>query len=271
MDTIWRAAKTAMTRVLQPFQKAWTPTGAATFTPVEIKQFKMKADLEEYPDDLEESWLGFLASNNLDRKTWPFIRWFVEELILPQIIEDWEMNEVYDGVAAAPTPGVPGPISTSMDGIGKILADGILATTITPITTGVLETDPKLFVAQVEDMVKQIDNRYRYQPMYLAMDVDKAALYEEGFDLTYNSAYRQDTNNNQVKYTRTQVVGVHSMQGKSRMWATPKFNAIRLMKKSQNMGQVRIENVDRLVKLFTDFYSGVGFIFHELVFCNEQV
>jgi hypothetical protein len=43
------------------------------------------------------------------------------------------------------------------------------------------------------------------------------------------------------------------------IWCTPKANAVRLVKKSQNMNTVRIENVDRKVKLYTDFWSGIGF------------
>ena len=96
-DTVYRASQTRLGRILQPFQKGWTPVGTMSATPIEIPQFKMKADLQETPDDLEATWLGFLADDSLDRKTWPFVRWFIEVHCLPQIQEDYELYEVYGG------------------------------------------------------------------------------------------------------------------------------------------------------------------------------
>jgi hypothetical protein len=270
-ETIWRASETRMTRLLQAFQKAWTPVGEASFIPIEIRMFKMKADFQDYPDDIEESWLGFLASNQLDRKTWPIVRYLVEQLMIPQLVEDYELNEIYKGVAAAPTPGTPGAAGASMNGLGKVIADQITAGRIAAITTGPIETDPVLFVDQVNDFAKSIDLRYRSVPMTLNMDKELAWRYEEGFDLKYNQNYRQMEGNYRVRYTNMEVRGVHSMAGSSRIWATPKANVVKLMKKTQNMKQFKIENTDRLVKLYTDFFSGVGFVIPELVFCNDQV
>ena len=70
--------------------------------------------------------VAFLTGDDIDVKQWPFVRWFIEEYIIPQIHQDYELNEVYKGVYAAPTPGTAGAVSTSMNGIGKTIADAIL-------------------------------------------------------------------------------------------------------------------------------------------------
>jgi hypothetical protein len=142
-DTLYQAAKTVLGTILQPFQKAWTPKGNLVVTPITIKQFKMKADVEETPDDLEATWLGFLADGSLKRTEWPFVRWFLEVHLIPQIEEDYELNEVYAGVRQEPANGVAGPPGTAMDGIRKILNDHTGAGRITPSVLGAIPTDPR--------------------------------------------------------------------------------------------------------------------------------
>lgn len=269
-DEIWRASKTTIGRLLQPFQKGWTPVPGVGFSPVEIRQYKMKMDHEEYPDDVESSWLGFLSSSNLDRKTWPFVKWLIENELLPQIKEDLELNEIYKGVYAAPTPGAAGPPSTAMNGIKKIINDYITAGRITPISTGVLETDPKLFVDQVEDFCKQINVRYRMKNMKLAMSEDRAELYQEGYDIKYNVNYNQAANNGKVRYKNIEVVGLPSHEGSNKIWCTPPENAIMMQKKTMNQDKVMLESEDRKVKIWTDFWMGIGYIFPELIFTNDQ-
>ena len=121
----------------------------------------MKADMEETPDDLEATWLGFLADDSLDRKVWPFVRWLIEVHALPQIQEDYELYEVYGGNYAAPVNGVPGPAGTAMDGIKTTLNGLVTAGRITPISIGAIPSDPAAFVDYVELFTDRINARYR--------------------------------------------------------------------------------------------------------------
>src|SRR3546814_6502021 len=45
--TVLEKALAEFTRVLQRFQKGWTPIGGTTFTPEKIPLYKLKIDLEE--------------------------------------------------------------------------------------------------------------------------------------------------------------------------------------------------------------------------------
>lgn len=268
-ETLWRGSESTISRLLQPFQKAWTPTGEVTFTPVEIRQYPFKMDFQDHPDDLEATWLGFLASENLDRKTWPFVRWLVETHLIPKIKEDYEMNEIFAGELAAVTPGTPGAAGIAMNGIKFIRNAHIDDTRITPITLGALATDPATFVDQIEDFADQINKKYWNQTMDLNMSRTNARRFYRGMRAKYGKDTDFDGVRMQVDGTNLFVRGLASHEGSDIIWTTPKTNAVRLMKKNQNMNRVQIENVDRQVKIYTDFYSGIGFIIPEIVFTNE--
>ena len=271
-DTIYRASEGRMGRVLQPFQKAWTPIGTIKFVPVAIEMFKMKVDCQEYPDDLEGTWLGFLSGDGIDRKTWPFIRWFIEIYLLPQALEDYEMNEIYKGVYVAPTAGTPGAAGTSMNGIRKAINDNITSGRIVPIVTGAMPTtQDAALVSYIEKFVDSINQKYASIPMQLAVQPDG----ERAFRRSLRAKYGQNTDfisgtTTLIPETNIQIRGLPSMTGSGKIWCTPKANALHLKKKSQNMKNVQVENVDRLVKMYTDWWSGVGFVIPEIVFTNDQ-
>ncbi|OUJ68828.1 hypothetical protein [Hymenobacter crusticola] len=269
-ETVYRAARAIVTRVLQPFQKKFTPLAGATFQPVAIEQFKMKVDAQEYPDELEASWLGFLTGEGIDRKTWPFIRWYVEVYLIPQIREDYEMNEVYNGVFKAPVEGTPGAAGTSMNGLKLQINKHVQSGRTTPIITGALAEDPQDAVDQVEQFVDGIDTRYWSISMILGTSEQFARKFLRGQERKYGKNTQGAAVNNQVNNTNITVVGLPSMIGSDKIWCTPKANAIHLGKKTGNMSTINVESIDRLVKFFTDFWRGVGFIIPEIIFTNDQ-
>ncbi|MBO3270763.1 hypothetical protein [Hymenobacter defluvii] len=281
-DTIYQASQTRLGRILQPFHKNWTPLGALEALPIVIKNFRLKADLEETPDDLEATWLGFLAGDGLDRKTWPFVRWFIEVHALPQIQEDYELNEIYLGVRAEPNGTTPGAAGTAVDGIRKQINDFAGSGRTEPMILGAIPTDPKAFCEYVESMAHQTVKRYRNVPMFLNMNEDLALRYAIGRDAKYNltTTYTQGaptpdaanllTTAVPIQHARQRVIGLPSMGDSTKIWMSPADNMIRLEKKTQNAGQFQIESVDRKLKLFTDFRKGTGFLMPEAIFTNDQ-
>ena len=186
-DTSYQMAKTELTRILQPFQKGWTPLGNFKASPIVLTQFPMKVDLEETPDTLETTWLGFLADNNLDRAVWPFVRWFVEEHVYNQMDEDYELNEIYSGKFVAPTAGTPGAAGTSMDGIRIIINRGVAAGKIVPMVLGAIPTDILAFCEYVEAFIEGIGLRYSNQAMEVCMNTTLARRYAKGRQKKYGS------------------------------------------------------------------------------------
>jgi len=268
-DTIYRASEARIARVLQPFQKAWTPISQAQFVPVQIEMFKMKIDSQEYPDDLEGTWLGFLAGDGIDRKQWPFIRWFVEVLLLPKAKEDYELYEIFKGVHANPTPGTAGAAGTTIDGLRKAINTQVTGGRITPITLGAVPTDPTDMVDYVEEFADGINKLYWDIPMQVAMTQANERLYKRGLRAKYGRDLDFTGTNAKIKETNLEVIGLPSMVGVGKIWCTPKENVLHLQKKTQNKQAIYIDSIDRLVKMFTDWWAGVGFIIPEIVFTND--
>lgn len=270
-DTVYHAAKSIMTRILQPFQKAYTPISPLTIKPVKIQLYEMKVDLQETPHELEASWLGFLTGEDIDVKQWPFVRWFLEVHCIPQVHQDYELNEVYKGVYAAPTPGTPGAAGTAMNGLGKIIADAITAGTMTPIVIGAPDTDDAVWVEQVEEFVDSINQNYWGVPMDLCMNMGLERRFHRGYRKKYGKDTDYKGSKGSVDFTNLQITGLQSMTGRNRIFCTPKPNIVQLTKKPKNIESFQIENVDRTLKAYTDFWRGVGFLVNEAVFPSDQV
>ena len=269
-ETIWQAARTTFDRIVQPFQKLFTPSGTVAFQPLEIRMFHQKADTQEWPDDLEATWLGFLASGNLKRTEWPFIRWYLETQFFPQIQQDLELNEFAKGVYAAPVGGAVGAVGTSMNGYLKVIADQITAGRITPITMGVVPATDAAFVAYLEGFSDQIDKRYWQSAMTLNMSESLVRRAQRGTLEKYGKNLVMNEQNLTLRFSNLTLKGLPGQIGSNRIWCTPKSNAIVLKKKTQNQKLVDVQGFERLVKFMTDWYLGVGFVLPEIVFCNDQ-
>ena len=270
-DTVLRESNTAFTEVIQAFQKQFTPKGGVTHTPKSIPLYNIKVDQLFYPDELKNMWLSFVTSNNLDRTTWPYVRWFIEEYVMGQIQHDLEMKGIYLGKYVAPTPGTAGNAVDSMQGVKQIINDAIDATTITTITTGAPNADNVLWAGQVETFCKSVPELYWDKPMALNMSRGLALRYKQGRRTKYNSNYAQVNEAMAVQdFENNIVTGRGSMTGANKIWMTPKQNAILAFKGGSNQNIVEVEKVDRQVKVYTDFWIGAGFIDDSLIWTNNQ-
>jgi len=280
-ETIWRGSEASHGVVVQPFQKAFTPQGTSEFKPAEIRMFHLKADLADYPDDIEASWLGFLSSNDVKRTDWPFVKYWIEKLVVPRINQDIELNEIGRGVYSAPTPSVAGAPGTAMDGILTVIQDHIDEGNITPIALGAVPEDPAEFVEYLEEFHAALPILYRNVPMNVYGPEDFVLRYKRGFRAKYGTNYgfsNDDFHNSSVKIldSNLTLVGLPSLNLNSegdpndRFFCTQKQNAILLTKRlGHKDGTFDVQGFDRQVKLLTDWWMGVGFIIPQVVFVND--
>lgn len=270
-NTVERFSHAAMTRVAQPFQKAFTEIGDLEFQPSSIQLYHLKMDVSFVPAELEKTWLGFLTANNLDASQWPFVRWVIEVHLLPKFNEDIEQNEAWSGVYAAPTPGTAGAAGSAMDGIAKIIADHITAGSITPYASGALSATLATFIDQIEAFAESIDVRYRSMPMEICMNPTLALRYKKAKRAKYNENYAQESDLLSIaNFPNLKVKAVNCMDSSARIWCTPKENAVVAVKKGENANLVRVMENRRAVDIYTDLWKGYGFIIPQIVFCNDQ-
>lgn len=133
--------------VVQAFQCAVTPTNVDTEFKSNLWELQqMKIDLVYTCDDLNkwfnkfQSWRTQWGDGN-PLLAWDFPRYLYNMHILPKVKNDMEMKAAYKGVRVAPTTGVAGTTLGSVNGMGKVLADGIVSGDIPSgnvITTGLI-------------------------------------------------------------------------------------------------------------------------------------
>lgn len=269
-DTHYRCAETQFTRVVQAFQQAWTPLNPLNVVPVEIQMFKQKVDLDESPHQLEATWLGFLTGPEIDVKEWPFIRWYMEVHLLPQIDEDIELNEIYKGVRVEPGVGVAGASGAAMDGLRKIINAHVTAGSCTPIVMGAIPLTNLETYEYFELFADKIGKKYWNIPMQLGVDQAVARRAIRGKREKYGKDIMKVDALTVIEDTNISIMGLPSMGGAEKIWCTPKWNSVYLRKKTQNMKQFKVESVKRVLSLYSDWWIGVGFHIPGIVFTNDR-
>lgn len=263
-DTVYRLAKDFITSLVQPFQKAWTPKGDLKFEPVPIPLFKMKVDFDLYPDDIEDNWLGFLASENKSRSEWPLIRYVMEVHLIKKINEDMELKEVYKGVRSEPTAGTAGATGTSMNGLQTLLkkSDKINRLVMDPLEASTIYD-------QIEESYESITEEYQNTPMIVCVAPKwRRAFLKDKRNLGYYDISSAKQIDDTLDFSPARVIGLPSMIGTNDLFITPKDNFLHITKKGKNAGAFKVEESKRCVSIMTDWWEGVGFGLDEIIWTN---
>ena len=268
---IIKQADFEMASVLQAYQNAWTPNLNITLTPDEIRLFRVKVDIEFYPDDLYGGWTQFCIGKGLDRTQFP-----ITDYIAQQAVPDKISSDIYNNLATAkrvaPTTGVAGLPSGAFNGIFEVLKTARTAGKITPIVSGAPATDPVTFTEQVEDIAAAIPEIQIGQNINIVTNRDLRIRFNEGNRLKYDANYRDINDRSSVMYYEgVNVKNQPFMAGQNTIFATPKENLVIFFNFAAHMTQLELQAVDRKVKGFTDFEIGIGFLDWKKVWVTDQL
>ncbi|WP_028890866.1 hypothetical protein [Tenacibaculum sp. 47A_GOM-205m] len=275
--TVYRAPQTYMSEVIQPFQSKFTDKGQLTVKPNDIPTYKMKIDTGFYPDELEETYLGFLTKvAEADRAKWPFVKWFLEVHILEQKKHDLETQAYGKGVYVAPTPGTAGAASTCMNGLVKLIDDGIAGTVtphslMNPVVLSAAVSSSNAF-DMIEEFVDNFDTEIEDEPIIIGLEPsllkwylrDKRNTHGADTNYTENKAYKVDFMDN------VELAPMPSLKGTGIIFGTTKKNFVHITPKKK-MNPIRIEGAKREVSVMGDWREGLGFLFNELVYAYKPV
>lgn len=270
-QTVIREANVRVGEVLQPYQHDFVSKGAMVILPVEIKLHHVMITTGIMPKQVSGQWVDFLVKNGIDPLEFPLIRFIIEKYLIPQAQEDLEMNAIYKGQRKEAEDGVAGLAIDSMQGIEQALVTMEAAEKIDFINTGAWNGTASTFVTQIEDFVKSIPEKYRYnESLELNLNRTNRDKFKQGMRDKYNINYNQTNNLLQLMdFENITVAGRASMMGKNRIWATPKSNLGTFVKGFENAKAFDLQKFDRQVKFLTDWWIGTGFIQPEMVFANE--
>ncbi|MGJ1424546.1 hypothetical protein ACR79B_11175 [Sphingobacterium spiritivorum] len=272
-DTIVYKATASITEVLQAFQSAFTVKAGSEvkFELEPIPLHHVKIDELISPDEIMPSWLGFLASNNLNREEWPIVRWIIEILILGKYHEDLEMKAAFSGEKGAIVPGTATTALASMNGVRKMIRDAFAAGKTNQIVLGVVPSDPVEFCTYVENFVEAIPQLLRDKIKEVSMSTKLERLYRKGVRLKYNENYLQKKNTSTLMDDEhISVKGYPGFADSKMIYATPDDNKANPMKAPENQGRFDVQRFDRTVKLLSDWWIGLGFWYYGYVFHNDQ-
>ena len=275
----YAAPNVTLSDIVQPWQVAFTPNNSETFDSVEnvLKPIKIDIqytilEIEKFFDKWKVEWVELGGGKS--PLEWTFPRYMWEKCILPKVVHEMNSN-AWHGVYAAPTPGTPGASVDSVDGFGKVIADAITATDITPITTG--PPVSTTMVAQVETFCDGIPQPYRDAPGSIYMSKTNARLYARDYRNKYGYGVGVSGNTNEalmVDATNKRIIGLANMEGSDRWWFSPEAgtnNIIFGVKKGlPSLPIIRWEQFERTIKGMAEFYRFYGFDYWDLVFVNDQ-
>lgn len=282
----FKSAYATIDEVTQAFQIEFMDKGGAAFQPWETRLGEFKIDTILYPDQLRNSWLGFLVDlAEKDRSKWPIVKWMISSLLIPKSHEEMEMDQAFYGwqqtgfVEAAPTvdgptlvrqfiKGVKTPSNAAMNGIWYQLIKMVDAGRANVINTGALPVDPVTFCNLIEDWLKAIPKEHRKKMDFVFMSEYWADIYEEGRRLKYNDAYRQVADLTQIGRTKTKVIALDSMEGSDKIWTTPENNRVRAVAKDHD-GKFDTQKADRGIKFMSDWKKVLTFDVPEFVYTND--
>jgi hypothetical protein len=285
-----RRVKSVIGQILRKKQKAFTGDDSAEFKPRLISLQELAYEYQAYPDEIQASYIGFLAQlDTNDRAAWPITRYIVDVLMIQKGREEFELNEVYKGTSEAIDPGVANSPGENFDGLEAQMNASVAAAgddDIVPITAPASwDTDPEAFLVELETFIEDVkltSNEARLLVeggliRKIAMAPELRDRLAKGVFKTYNMNYnatRQNIINQPIEvplpFGNLIAVGLPSMSGKERIFMTPEINKACFIKKPMSETGPEVQKVDREVKIFMDFWKGIGFWHKEYVYMSDH-
>lgn len=272
--------------VLQQFVPAWTPSGAAKFHPLTIKNFKCKFNVPIIPSDIMEDILGYMYDEQASQlQSMPVVRYILKQLILPKLDEEREQalavgkyveNEAdQHGEYTASSP------LETMDGyltqlVVKFVADYEQEDTTKLSGVRWLQMGKQIDPAEknvrtiIDAAVKEVSDKYPLyakKKMKVHIDPVLADAYRREYLEEYKWLKNQDgTHKNDIDFSNFEFGECEGMRGAGCFFITPKENFKHLMSQNPQNVKLRFQEQDYMVKIFGEWWEGAGFWMAEAIF-----
>ena len=259
---------------LQAFKPGFHEKGSGQFKPELTASFYMKLDV--LINNFHSFWNTYLVYLEDEEKTAsqkPFTPWYVQNHVLPGIIDDLNKISV-KGVYVDPTlPATPNatPTIASADGILTIIQKRITATKLVPtVLTGVITQ------ANTYDKVRAFDKglptwaRGTKGPIFCSTTILED--YKDGYVANHGTQtdYKGPDNTAQIYGTGRYLVGIPEFGASQRLLFDMPGNMICTYDKTYLPTKVNAQEFNRDVKLMAELHRGYGFETLETVCVNDQ-
>ena len=265
-----RAVQAAIDSVLQQFVPFWTPKSKSTFTPLTIKNYKCKINVQIKPSDIMEDILGYLYDENLDPQDMPVVRYILYQLIFPKLAEEREQAlavGVYKENTASQDGGTASAALDCMDGYVTQLK--ALKTAENDKVTWLLDGEKLVdttLLDQIDKAVDQVKPLYRNKTMFVHADPDLVIKYSRAYREKYKWLKNQDGDMLKIDFTNFTFAPLEGMRGTGVFFITPKENFKHLMSKDPQRTSIRMETNHYNVDIMAEWWEGTGFWLAEAIF-----
>lgn len=271
--TEYRALQAQINSVVQKFSSKWTPKGNAKFTPLTIKNRRHKINVPIIPADVLDSYLLHLYDESLSPDQMPITKYYIQELLMPRISDDIELRMIFKGKYVENTdPNVATDPEESMDGIETILiTEKAKASSkinfFTQTINWVTATDKQVidFINAFADFV---DDKLKIKKIYASKFVKKR--YQRAYENLYgvnNKVLGGLNKAAEVDFVDMVVANLDGMADSPIIFATSPGNMVKLQSKNTPPNIINdVQVQDYEVKIFGEFWLGVGFEIAELTF-----
>lgn len=270
--------------VLQQFVPEWTPSGAAKFTPLTIKNFKCKLNVPIKPSDIMEDILGYMYDEQAETlQAMPVVRYILQQLVFPKLDEERE-TALAVGEYQENAPGQDGKYTAStpnasMDGYLTQLVrlfvadyeqdDPTKLSNVRWLLKGIELTDDNI-MEKIDAAVDEIAQKYPLyarKKMFVHCDPNLILKYQRAYRKKYPWLKNEDGDDRvKIDFSKFTFAPLEGMRGTGCFFITPKENFKHLM--SHNPQQVTLRFLENhySVDIMAEWWEGTGFWLAEAIF-----
>jgi len=266
-----QASSDVITSVLQAFVPKWTPKGKATFTPLTIKNYKCKINVDIVPSDIMESVLGYLYDENLTPADMPIVKYILYQLVFPKLDEEREYA-LATGVFKAPLSTVKdgdngGEAQNALQGyISTLCAEKIATSTAVNFMDNTTAITKDNVITKVQDFCKMFTPVYKKRDMPIYADPELIDLYKSAMRAKYPQVVLTDDMVIKIEDKNAHFVAVEGMRNTGCMFSTPDGNWKHLMSQDPQNIKLFMQSENYTVKVFGEYWEGTGFWVADAIF-----
>lgn len=256
------ALHTVTGNLVQGFASTWNAIGSTSFKANELVAYRQKVNYEFVPDDIENTWLAELFVENKTRMEMPITKYIIEKEIMPRVQADVE----YLMGRGSYNSGALSTFGNSMDGIATILAAGLASSDQPMYKMPIPAFSSSTMVTAVEKFEDLIPTNIRSSIAKIYMSTVNRDAYLKDMRNTFGSNWGFTRDQTVMTYTgQREIVGLDCLNGTNYIFATPDSNFIRLIDIIDRPLVTDVQAYDYKIKVFMDFWLGVGFAINQLV------
>jgi len=257
--------------LVQRWAKTFDPTDAISFNPRTLTVYPAKVDIQIYPQEFEQRYLGMARRPGFQPDDLPFEAFILSE-ILKKVQAEQETafwTAVLDG-----TPDAGDPLTELFNGILKIIVDELVLASITAHTTAAHTSSNA--VTNAEIVHKGLAPVYQDELTYMFCSFNFARLYREHYRASfglYSGQFDKGPAGDMIKldFGNCYLVPTIGMGTSSRLICTPASNIYYGYDLESDAANIRVEKNHRSLDFMIDFKMGVqiGIVHDSILSVND--